>query len=115
MNTTDKLIKGSIDMHAHYGPDPFAARKVDALTGARQAHRAGMRGIVLKNHQHCTAGLASIVGQIVPEIAVIGSVCLNAEVGGLNPDDPNNAISSFHAMDRILFDDLLPGCACRYL
>ena len=47
MNTIDRLLKGSIDMHAHYGPDPFAARKVDALKGAQMAQEAGMRAIIL--------------------------------------------------------------------
>ena len=86
MNTIDKLLKGSIDMHAHYGPDPFAARKVDALMGAKMACEAGMRAIILKNHQYCTAPLAAIVGEAVPDIAVVGSICLNVEAGGLNPD-----------------------------
>jgi predicted TIM-barrel fold metal-dependent hydrolase len=84
MNTIDRLLKGSIDMHAHYGPDPFAARKVDALMGAQMARDAGMRAIVLKNHQYGTAPLATIVSKVVPDIGVFGSICLNAEAGGLN-------------------------------
>jgi hypothetical protein len=86
MNTIDRLLKGSIDMHAHYGPDPFAARKVDALQGAQQARDAGMRAIVLKNHQYCTAPLATIVSEAVPDITMVGSICLNVEAGGLNSD-----------------------------
>ena len=86
MNTIDKILKGAIDMHAHYGPDPFAARKVDALKGAQMARDAGMRAIVLKNHQYGTAPLATIISEIVPDIAVVGSICLNVEAGGLNPD-----------------------------
>ena len=86
MNTIDRLLKGSIDMHAHYGPDPFAARKMDALQGAQMARDAGMRAIVLKNHQYGTAPLATIVSEAVSGIMVVGSICLNAEVGGLNPD-----------------------------
>ena len=86
MNIIDRLLKGSIDMHAHYGPDPFAARKVEALMGAQMACEAGMRAIVLKCHQYCTAPLASMVSRVVPDIAVFGSICLNKETGGLNPD-----------------------------
>ena len=86
MNTIDKILKGSIDMHAHYGPDPFAARKVDALKGAQMACNAGMRAIVLKNHQYGTAPLATIVSEAVSGIMVVGSICLNVEAGGLNPD-----------------------------
>jgi predicted TIM-barrel fold metal-dependent hydrolase len=86
MNTIDKILKGAIDMHAHYGPDPFAARKVDALMGAQMARDAGMRAIVLKNHQYGTAPLATIVSKVVPDIGVFGSICLNPEAGGVNPD-----------------------------
>jgi predicted TIM-barrel fold metal-dependent hydrolase len=86
MNAIDGLLQGSIDMHAHYGPDPFAARKVDALKGAQMAREAGMRTIVLKNHQYCTAPLAAIITKVVPDIGVVGSICLNVEAGGLNPD-----------------------------
>ena len=50
----DDLVKGSIDMHAHYGPDPVSARKMGALMGAQLAREAGMRGIVLKCHQYAT-------------------------------------------------------------
>ena len=86
MIAIDRLLQGSIDMHAHYGPDPFAVRKVDALMGAQMAREAGMRAIVLKNHQYGTAPLATIVSEVVPDIAVVGSICLNVEAGGLNPD-----------------------------
>ena len=85
MNTIDRLLKGSIDMHAHYDPDLFAARKVDALKGAQIAREAGMRAIVLKNHQYGTAPLAAIISEVVPDIKVFGSICLNEEAGGLNP------------------------------
>ena len=86
MNAIERLLKGSIDMHAHYGPDPFAARKVDALKGAQMVRDAGMRAIVLKNHQYGTASLAAIISEAVPDIKVFGSLCLNEEAGGLNPD-----------------------------
>jgi predicted TIM-barrel fold metal-dependent hydrolase len=86
MNTIDKILKGAIDMHAHYGPDPFAARKVDALMGAQMARDAGMRAIVLKNHQYGTAPLATIVSKVVPDIGVFGSIFLHPEAGGVNPD-----------------------------
>ena len=86
MNAIDRLLKGSIDMHAHYGPDPFAARKVDALKGAQMAREAGMRAIVLKNHQYGTAPLATIISEAVPDITIVGGICLNVEAGGLNPD-----------------------------
>jgi predicted TIM-barrel fold metal-dependent hydrolase len=85
MNNIETLLHGSIDMHAHYGPDAVVPRKLDALMGAQLAREAGMRAIVLKCHHYCTAPLADMVSQAVPNIAVFGSICLNAEVGGLNP------------------------------
>ena len=94
MNAVDNLLKGSIDMHAHYGPDAFAVRKLDALEGAQLARQAGMRAIVLKNHQYCTAPLASIINQVVPGILVFGSVTLNTQAGGLNPDVVEAAVKS---------------------
>jgi len=94
LNAVDSLLKDSIDMHAHYGPDAFARRKIDALQGAQLAHAAGMRAIVLKNHQYCTAPLASTVNQVVPGLSVFGSISLNTQAGGLNPDIVETAVRS---------------------
>ena len=85
MDAIDRLLQGSIDMHAHYGPHPNEKLRCDALKGAQSAGEVGMRAIVLKSHDYCTASLAYIVGQAVPAIAVFGAICLNSEVGGLNP------------------------------
>ena len=84
MSSIDSLMRGSIDMHVHFGPDPRMERRMDALEGARQAQKAGMRAIVLKNHDYPTAPLAQIIGPLVPDIAIIGSITLNFQVGGLN-------------------------------
>jgi hypothetical protein len=85
LNAIDRLLKGSIDIHAHYGPDAAAKRKVDALAGAQQAVATGMRAIVLKSHEYPTAPLAYTITQAVPEISVFGSIALNSETGGLDP------------------------------
>ncbi|MFC1989373.1 DUF6282 family protein [Chloroflexota bacterium] len=84
MSTIEKLLQGSVDMHIHCGPDPRAERRGDALEIARQAQEAGMRAIVLKSHEYPTAPLAYIVSQVIPNIAVFGSISLDFEVGGLN-------------------------------
>ena len=86
MSAIEKLLQGSIDMHIHYGPDPTSERRSDALEGARQAQEAGMRAIVLKSHEYPTAPVAYTVSQVVPDITVLGSIALDLEVGGLNPD-----------------------------
>jgi len=79
----DLLMRGAVDMHVHHGPDT-KPRRVDALEAARQARQAGMRAIVLKSHSYPTAPLASMINQLVPGITVIGSICLDYEIGGLN-------------------------------
>lgn len=84
MSVIEELLHGSIDMHIHHGPDIKMERRVDALQAARQAQEAGMRAIVLKNHAYPTASLAYILNQVVPDIAVFGSITLDFEVGGLN-------------------------------
>src|SRR5512136_2653888 len=83
--TIDELLRGSIDMHLHSGPDVFPCR-VDALEAAKQARQVGMRAIVIKNHSYPTTPLALTVGQLVPEVAVFGSICLDYDIGGLNAD-----------------------------
>ena len=43
MSVIDKLFQGSIDMHAHYAPDPTVERRLNALQAAHQAQEAGMK------------------------------------------------------------------------
>jgi hypothetical protein len=81
----DEMLRGAIDMHLHTGPDVMPSR-VDALEAAKQARQAGMRAIVIKNHSYPTTPLAIMVKQLVPEVAVFGSVCLDDDIGGLNAD-----------------------------
>jgi hypothetical protein len=78
-------LAGAIDGHIHSSPDTVP-RSQDDLELAGAAAAAGMRAIVLKNHHLPTAGRAALVRKIVPEVQTIGSVSLNAAVGGLNPD-----------------------------
>jgi hypothetical protein len=84
MTVIESLLKGSIDMHIHYGPDPRVERRVDALQVAGQARDAGMRAVVLKSHEYPTAPVAYVVNQVVNGISVFGSICLDFEIGGLN-------------------------------
>lgn len=81
----DELLSGSIDMHLHIGPDEMPTR-VDAVEAAEQAADVEMKAIVLKNHSYPTTPVAVIVQDLVPEIKVFGSVCLDYEIGGLNVD-----------------------------
>ncbi|MFC2034797.1 DUF6282 family protein [Chloroflexota bacterium] len=85
MNTIERMVHGSIDMHVHHAPDAHIRRCVDALQATLQAEEAGMRAIVLKNHDYPTAPLAHIVNQYVRNLTVFGSISLDFAIGGLNP------------------------------
>ncbi|MFC2068932.1 DUF6282 family protein [Chloroflexota bacterium] len=84
MSIVEDLLHGSIDMHIHHGPDSKAERRVTALQAALQAQEAGMRAIVLKSHEYPTTPIAHTVSEVVEDINVLGSICLDFEVGGLN-------------------------------
>jgi hypothetical protein len=78
----DKLLSGAIDMHLHPGTDAFC--RIDALEAARQARQAGMKAIVIKDHFFPTTPIATIVNRLTPDFNVVGSICLDYEIGGLN-------------------------------
>jgi hypothetical protein len=79
----DELVKGSIDMHFHPGLTKGLSR-VDVIEAARQAQQAGMKAIVVKSHEFSAATAAVLVNQVVPDMKVFGSICLDHEIGGLN-------------------------------
>ena len=82
----DQLMQGAIDFHVHADPDPYHARRLDVLDLALQAKEAGMKAVVAKCHHYGTAPLVYLVNKIVPGFTLIGSLTLNSEVGGLNPE-----------------------------
>ena len=82
-SSTDRLLVGSIDFHAHSLPD-MQARSVDSADLARIARDRGMRGLVLKNHFDPTASLAYTVRRQVPGFETFGGIVLNRTVGGIN-------------------------------
>jgi len=86
----DELVAGSIDMHMHPGLAGGLSR-IDAVEAARQAQRVGMKAIVLKSHNY-TAAVAVLVNQLVPDIKVFGSICLDYEIGGLNIHALENSV-----------------------
>ncbi len=82
--TSAQSLAGIIDIHIHSDPDSIP-RKIDALDLAREAKRAGMGGLVLKNHYESTAAIAYLIHKEVPGIEIFGGVDLNLSVGGMNP------------------------------
>jgi Family of unknown function (DUF6282) len=91
--TVDAIdLNGLIDSHVHADPE-HVPRLLDDLSLARQAHAAGMIGIVIKSHTALTADRASIAKRAVPGIHVWGGLTLNRSVGGLNPAAVETALA----------------------
>ena len=78
-------LAGAIDFHVHSGPDS-RPRSVTDLEVSRMTSRAGLRGIVLKNHFTMTADRAALAMAQVEGLEIFGGVVLNRAVGGINPE-----------------------------
>ena len=81
----DVSLAGAIDFHVHSGPDS-RPRSVTDLEVARMTSRAGLRGIVLKNHFTMTADRAALAMAQVEGLEIFGGVVLNRAVGGINAE-----------------------------
>jgi len=82
-STIGRMLRGAIECHVHFAPD-IMPRRFNALETVLLAREAGLRAVVLKNHSYPTANLATLVGQMVPEVAVFGGICLEYDAGGIN-------------------------------
>lgn len=82
---TDPILKGAVDLHAHFGPDTYM-RQRDAFEIAKLAKEAGMRALVFKNHWTESASAAYFVKKYagVDGLQVFGGIALNTTLGGLN-------------------------------
>ncbi len=69
-------LAGVIDFHVHSGPDS-RPRSLSDVEVARIAQRAGMRGLVFKNHFTMTADRAALAMEAVDGIEIFGGVVLN--------------------------------------
>jgi hypothetical protein len=78
-------LTGAVDLHVHFGPDAHRERSVTGLDAARDAAAAGHHAIVLKSHDSPTALLAAALDDVVAGTRVLGGICCDREVGGLNP------------------------------
>ena len=79
-----ELVRSAYDLHVHVGPDVMS-RIVDDVTLAERCLEVGLAGFALKSHYTSTAERAQVVQRAVPGIDVVGTLTLNAAVGGLNP------------------------------
>lgn len=79
-----ELVRGAYDLHVHVDPDVMT-RRIDDVTLAERFLELGLAGFGLKSHYTSTAERASVVNRAVPGIDAVGTLTLNAAVGGLNP------------------------------
>lgn len=86
MKALENLLVGAIDMHQHLGPSVIP-RLLDAIDGAKEAEAAGMKAIVVKDHQFPSMATAALAKKALgndSNLLVASSVALNHEMGGLN-------------------------------
>jgi hypothetical protein len=79
-----ELVRTAYDLHVHIGPDVME-RRIDDVTLAGRFLEVGLAGFGLKSHYTSTAERAQVVARAVPGIDAVGTITLNASVGGLNP------------------------------
>ncbi len=79
-----ELVRTAYDLHVHIGPDVMT-RRIDDVTLAERFLEVGLAGFGLKSHYTSTAERAQVVARAVPGVDVVGTLTLNAAIGGLNP------------------------------
>ncbi|MDP3741876.1 MAG: DUF6282 family protein, partial [Candidatus Micrarchaeota archaeon] len=81
MSQLQSIVRESIDIHYHVGPEPiprlFTPEQLSCEKGK-------IRGIVLKSHYH------EAIAPKISGLLLVSSVVLNNFVGGINP----NAVES---------------------
>ena len=83
----DHLMVDAIDMHVHGAPEPFEGqRRVDLFTLGKMAMDFGMKAMVIKSIRFGTGTLTLEINGLLKSSILIGSLCLNYDAGGLNPD-----------------------------
>jgi hypothetical protein len=107
----DELLQGAIDSHVHAGPWlKHCPGRLDPFEAAEQAKAAGMRAIVLYDHEEGnSAGTAWLVSRRVPGIEVFGGLILTSGQGGLNPRAVKTALHYGSGAKFIHF-----GAHCTY-
>ncbi|MES9536307.1 DUF6282 family protein [Actinomadura sp. NPDC000600] len=80
------VLRGTIDLHCHSGPNPFP-RRFDHADAAVDGERIEMRAIVVKSHHHNTVMDLLAMGDRLARSStrVFGGIALNSQVGGINP------------------------------
>jgi hypothetical protein len=87
------LMVGACDLHIHSGPD-ISPRQQDIIDVARDAARAGMRVLGIKDHNTITADRAALVHSVLGrQVLMLGSIVLNYAVGGFNIEAVEKALN----------------------
>ncbi|MBR0596549.1 DUF6282 family protein [Sinanaerobacter chloroacetimidivorans] len=95
MSIIDQLMVGAVDMHQHLGPSVIP-RALDVVEGALEAEAAGMKAILIKDHQFPSMASVEIAKKSLTKdtsLLIASSLVLNHEVGGLNVAAVETAIN----------------------
>jgi hypothetical protein len=80
-----RVVRGAYDLHVHVEPDVMPRRVTD-LQLARRCWDVGLAGFALKSHYVPTAERAVVLNEALNgAVQVLGTLTLNAAVGGMNP------------------------------
>jgi Family of unknown function (DUF6282) len=80
-----RVVRGAYDLHVHVEPDVMRRRITD-LQLARRCWDVGLAGFALKSHYVPTAERATVLNEALNgAVQVLGTLTLNAAVGGMNP------------------------------
>ena len=80
-----RVVRGAYDLHVHVEPDVMRRRVTD-LQLARRCWDVGLAGFALKSHFVPTAERAAVLNEALNgAVQVLGTLTLNAAVGGMNP------------------------------
>ena len=78
------LLHEAYDIHVHSSPDVIP-RSQDPLSLRKEARRAQMAGMLIKDHTTSTAGRVSVLNNLgEKDFNFYSSLCLNPPVGDLN-------------------------------
>lgn len=89
----DKLVKDAVDTHCHGGSEPIERLLLEDDIAVDYT-RAGLRAVVIKTHFSPSASRVPLVQRFIVDwagrhdlrpVRVLGGICLNHAVGGLNP------------------------------
>lgn len=95
MTKIEELLVNAIDMHQHLGPSVIP-RSLDAIDGAKEAEEAGMKAIIIKDHQFPSMTTALLAKKSIGDsskLYVGSSMVLNHELGGFNVAAVETAIN----------------------